>query len=417
MTSEDFDVAIVGAGIVGLATAYTLTRELTDRRVVVLEKERACGAHQTSHNSGVIHSGLYYPPGSAKARTCVAGANRMKAFCREHGIPVVVSGKVVVASEESELPALDELYRRGSANGVPGLALVGRERLREIEPHVEGIRALHVPEAALVDYAKVAEKLAELSTAAGGEVRTDAELRDVREEESGFLLDTTKGSVRARYLIGCAGLHSDRVARLEGADPGVRIVPFRGEYYRLVPGRSDLVRGLVYSVPNRRLPFLGPHFTRKIDGGVEAGPNAVLAFHREGYTASRVSVRDLAGVLTYPGFWRMARQHWRSGFGEAWRSLSKGAFVRSLARLLPEIRTEDLEPGRAGVRAQALSPTGRLLDDFLIVERPRALHVCNAPSPAATASLAIAEEIARLAAERFWPGAAAGRQRSPIPLC
>jgi L-2-hydroxyglutarate oxidase LhgO len=402
--SQNFDVAVVGAGIVGLATAYRLTRERSDRRVVVLEKEKTCAAHQTSHNSGVIHSGLYYPPGSAKARTCVAGAQLLKDFCREHGIRVVVCGKVVVASEESDLAALEELYRRGSANGVPGLALVGRERLREIEPHVEGIRALHVPEAALVDYTKVADKLAELSTAAGGEVRTDAELRNVREEEGGFLIDTTKGSVRARYLIGCAGLHSDRVARLEGADPGVRIVPFRGEYYRLVRGRSDLVRGLVYSVPSRRLPFLGPHFTRKVDGGVEAGPNAVLAFHREGYTGSRVSLRDLAEVLTYPGFWRMARRHWRAGLGEAWRSMSKKAFVRSLARLVPEIRSKDLEPGRSGVRAQALTSTGRLLDDFLIVERPRALHVCNAPSPAATASLAIAEEVVRLADDRFWSG-------------
>jgi L-2-hydroxyglutarate oxidase LhgO len=414
--NQEFDVAIVGAGIVGLATAYQLTRERGDRRVVVLEKEKTCAAHQTGHNSGVIHSGLYYPPGSAKARTCVAGAQLLKDFCREHGIRVVVCGKVVVASEEFDLAALEELYRRGSANGVPGLALVGRERLREIEPHVEGIRALHVPDAALVDYSKVAEKLVDLLRAAGGEVRMAAELRDVREEEGGFLIDTTQGNVRARYLIGCAGLHSDRVARIEGADPGVRIVPFRGEYYRLVRGRSDLVRGLVYSVPNRRLPFLGPHFTRKVDGGIEAGPNAVLAFHREGYTGSRVSLRDLAEVLTYPGFWRMARRHWRAGLGEAWRSMSKKAFVRSLARLVPEIRSKDLEPGRAGVRAQALSPTGRLLDDFLIVERPRALHVCNAPSPAATASLAIGDEITRLAAERFWPEAATGRQPSPFPL-
>lgn len=401
--SQDFDVAVVGAGIVGLATAYRLTRKPGDRRVVVLEKEHACATHQTGHNSGVIHSGLYYAPGSAKARTCVAGAQLMKNFCREHGIPVVVCGKVVVAREESDLAVLEELYRRGLANGVPGLALIGRGRLREIEPHVEGIGALHVPEAALVDYTKVAEKLSELTTTAGGEVRTDAALRGVREEEGAFIIDTTKGSLRARYLIGCAGLQSDRIARLEGADPQVRIVPFRGEYYRLTAGSSDLIRGLVYSVPNRRLPFLGPHFTRRVDGSVEVGPNAVLAFHREGYTGSRVNLKDLAEVLTYPGFWRMARKHWRAGLGEAWRSVSKNAFVRSLARLVPEIRSEDLEPGRTGVRAQALSPTGRLLDDFLIVERPRAFHVCNAPSPAATASLAIAEEILRLADERLWP--------------
>jgi L-2-hydroxyglutarate oxidase LhgO len=399
--SQDFDVAIVGAGIVGLATAYTLTRSQSHTRVAVLEKERTCAVHQTGHNSGVIHSGLYYAPGSAKARTCVEGARLMKVFCHEHGIPVVTCGKVVVASEEAHLASLEELYRRGSANGVPGLELVGPERLREIEPHVKGIRALHVPEAALVDYTKVAEKLAELTRAAGGEVRTDAELREVHAHKGAFLLHTTKGSLRARNLIGCAGLQSDRVARLEGADPPVRIVPFRGEYYRLAPGRSDLVRGLVYSVPDPRFPFLGPHLTRRIDGTVEAGPNAVLAFHREGYTRSRVNLKDLAEVFAYPGFWRMARQHWRAGLAEAWRSISRKTFVSSLARLLPDIRLTDIEPGRTGVRAQALSPAGRLLDDFLIVERPRALHVCNAPSPAATASLAIADEIVRLARERF----------------
>jgi L-2-hydroxyglutarate oxidase len=309
---------------------------------------------------------------------------------------------VVVATRESDIPALEELHRRGSANGVPRLALVGPEGLREIEPHVEGVRALHVPEAALVDYMQVAGKLAELSTAAGGKVWTGAELRAVLADSNGFLVHTTRGSFRARHLIGCAGLYSDRVARLEGADPTVRIVPFRGEYYRLVPERARLIQGLVYSVPDPQLPFLGPHLTRRLDGIVEAGPNAVLAFHREGYTSWRVNPRDLAETLTYPGLWRMARQHWRAGLFEAWRSISKRAFVRTVARLIPDIQSTDLEAARAGVRAQAMSPTGKLVDDFLIVERPRALHVCNAPSPAATASLAIAREVARVAEGQFW---------------
>ncbi len=400
--TRDFDVAVVGGGILGLATAYRLTQGPAPRSVVLLEKERRLASHQTGHNSGVIHSGLYYLPGSAKARTCVAGARLLREFCREQGIPVLTCGKVVVASEESDLPVLGELHRRGSANGVHGLTLVDRERLREIEPHVEGVRALHVPETAVVDFAKVARRFAGLATAAGAEIRTDTELRGVRADGGGFLVHTTQRTVRARHLIGCAGLQSDRVARLEGVEPAVRIVPFRGEYYRLVPERSDLIRGLVYPVPDRRLPFLGPHFTRMVDGSVEAGPNAVLAFHREGYKASRVSVRDLADMLTYLGFWRMARRHWGAGAGEAWRSLSKKAFVRSLAKLVPDIRSKDLEPAEAGVRAQAVDPTGRLLDDFLIKESPRSIHVCNAPSPAATASLAIAEEIARIAADRFW---------------
>jgi L-2-hydroxyglutarate oxidase LhgO len=413
--NPDFDVAIVGGGIVGLAAAYRLTRERSDRRIVVLEKERAVAGHQTGHNSGVVHSGIYYGPGSAKARMCVEGAAMLKDFCRRHEVPVLVCGKVVVASEESEVPALEELYRRGLANGVSGLALIGRERLSEIEPHVRGIRALHVPETAAVSYASVANKLAALTAAAGGEIRTETELRRVSEDGGRFLLQTTAGNLRARYLIACAGLYSDRIARLEGAEPGIRIVPFRGEYYRLVPERSDLIRGLVYPIPDPGLPFLGPHFTRTVHGEVEAGPNAVLALHREGYTKGRVSLRDLTEYLTYPGFWRMAGRHWRTGIRETLRSLNKKSFVRSLARLVPEIRSKDLRPAEAGVRAQAVAPDGRLVNDFVIVERPRALHVCNAPSPAATASLAIAEEIARRAAAHFWPGNRSAEHQSAHP--
>ncbi|MBI4600422.1 MAG: L-2-hydroxyglutarate oxidase [Planctomycetes bacterium] len=398
---EAFDIAVVGGGIVGLATAYRLLRAHPDLRLVLLEKEDRPGAHQTGHNSGVIHSGLYYRPGSAKARTCVAGGELVMELCRENGVPFRVCGKVVVATEERELPALEELYRRGTANGVKGLELIGAERLREIEPHATGIRALHVPGAGIIDYAEVARKLAGLVAASGGDVRTGARLTAVRHEERGLVLETTRGSPRARWMVSCAGLHSDRVALLEGGRHASRIVPFRGEYYELVPERCQLVKALIYPVPDPRFPFLGVHFTRTIHGGVEAGPNAVLAFAREGYRKSDVSLRDLAEVLAYPGFWRLAARYWRTGYHEMVRSYSRRAFVAALRRLVPEVREEDVKPAGSGVRAQALARTGQLVDDFLIVERPRALHVLNAPSPAATASLAIAGEILRKAEERF----------------
>jgi L-2-hydroxyglutarate oxidase len=393
--SERFDVAVVGGGIVGLATAYTLGRDRPGRRVLLLEKEDRLAAHQTGHNSGVIHSGIYYKPGSAKARTCVAGARLLRAFCDEHGVRTDACGKVVVATAEGEIPALEELWRRGIANGVPGISLIGPERLREIEPHARGLRALHVPSAGIVDFTEVASRLADRIAAQGGEVRLGARVTALREDGSGVSLDTTRGPVRADWLVACAGLHSDRLARRGGRDPGVRIVPFRGEYYELVPERRDLVRGLIYPVPDPRFPFLGVHFTRTIRGGVEVGPNAVLALHREGYTKIRVSLRDLWEVLTYPGFWRLVRRYWRTGLGELLRSFSKRAFVRALARLVPDIRRSDLTRAPAGVRAQALTRDGALVDDFLIVDGPRSLHVCNAPSPAATASLAIAEEISQ----------------------
>ena len=394
------DVLVVGGGIVGLAAARRLLEETPSIRIAVLEKEAAVAAHQTGHNSGVIHSGIYYRPGSSKARTCVRGSALMKEFCRSHGIRFEECGKVVVALEEAEIPRLEELHRRGTENGVPGLAMIGPERLKEIEPHSAGIRALHVPEAAIIDYSEVARKLAELVRAQGGEVRTGARVTGIREDGDALVVETTAGAWRTKFLISCAGLHSDRVARMEGGDPGTRIVPFRGEYYEISEERSSLVRGLIYPVPDPQFPFLGVHFTRRIQGGVEAGPNAVLAFSREGYRKSQVRPRDLAETLFYPGFWRLARKYWRTGFDEMVRSFSKKAFVKALAKLVPEIRESDVKPGGAGVRAQALSPSGNLIDDFLIAERPRALHVLNAPSPAATASLAIAEEIARRYAER-----------------
>jgi len=394
------DVLVVGGGIVGLAAAHRLLEESPSSRIAVIEKEAAVASHQTGHNSGVIHSGIYYRPGSSKARTCVRGSGLMKEFCRAHGIRFDECGKVVVALEEDELPRLEELHRRGTANGVPGLEMIGPERLREIEPHSAGMRALHVPGAAIIDYSEVARKLADLIRARGGDVRTGTRVTGIREDGDALVVETSGGAWRTKYLISCAGLHSDRVARMEGGDPGTRIVPFRGEYYEISEERSGLVRGLIYPVPDPEFPFLGVHFTRRIQGGVEAGPNAVLAFSREGYRKSQVRPRDLAETLFYPGFWRLARKYWRTGFDEMVRSFSKKAFVKALAKLVPEIRESDVKPGGAGVRAQALSPAGNLIDDFLIAERPRALHVLNAPSPAATASLAIAEEIARRYADR-----------------
>ncbi len=401
-TERTVDLVIVGGGIVGLATALQFARARPGRSVMVLEKEAEPGAHQTSHNSGVIHSGLYYKPGSARARLAVSGSTAMKAFCRERGIPFEECGKVVVATTEAEFPALEELHRRGTANGVPRLTMVGEAGIRTIEPHAAGLRALHVPEAAIVDYAHVARELRRAAEAAGVVVRTGARVKAIRTEAAAVTLKVAGGeAVTARAMISCAGLHADRVARLEGARPEAHIVPFRGEYYQLTPEACRLVRGLIYPVPDARFPFLGVHLTRMIGGGVEGGPNAVLAFAREGYHRWKLNPRDLSEMALFPGFWRMTGRYWRTGMGEMWRSFSKGAFVAALGRLVPEIGPADVERGGAGVRAQALMPTGQLADDFVIVERPRALHVCNAPSPAATASLALGEEIVRRACAHF----------------
>ena len=396
-TSDVFDVVIAGGGIVGLSTALHVLKSKPAQRVCVLEKENAVGAHQTSHNSGVIHSGLYYKPGSSKAKTCVEGAQRMVAFCKDHGIAHEICGKIVVATSESELPALAELLRRGLANGVAGITEIGAERLRELEPHAAGIKALHVPGTGIVDYGAVARKYAELIQKAGGTIRTSCSVKKISESDAEQFIQTSDGDVRSRVLINCAGLHSDRVAIAAGALPGARIVPFRGEYFKLTAEASDLVHGLIYPVPDPRFPFLGVHFTRLIEGGIEAGPNAVLALKREGYGKLSFNARDALQTLTYPGFWRMARKHWKTGFGEMYRSWSKAAFVRALQKLIPTIQASHLEPGGAGVRAQALLPSGEMVDDFRIVQQQRAIHVLNAPSPAATASLCIGEQIAEMA--------------------
>ncbi len=394
------DIVIVGGGIVGIATAKALVERGT-RSVLVIEAEGKLAAHQTGNNSGVIHSGIYYKPGSAKARNCADGRDRLYRFCNDHGIPHDHCGKIIVATADRELPALDEIERRGHANGLVGMKRLRAEELAEYEPHVAGVAGLFVRETGIVDYKAVTAKYAEQVRAGGGEVRTSARLVGVKRDGFELVLDTTAGEVRARHLVNCAGLQSDRVARLCGVDPGVLIVPFRGEYYELTPAARHLCRNLIYPVPDPRFPFLGVHFTRMVGGGVEAGPNAVLAFRREGYKFSAVSARDLAEMLRYPGFWKMAAKFWKTGLGEMKRSLSRYSFWDALRRLIPAIRPGDIVPAGAGVRAQAVTPDGKLVDDFHIRGESRMVHVLNAPSPAATASISIGRSIADLATAEF----------------
>ena len=398
MNDTRYDVVIVGGGVVGLAVALEITRRLPRLRVLLLEKEDHVARHQSGHNSGVIHSGIYYKPGSLKARLCVAGAAAIVEFCREHGIPHNVCGKVIVATNDSELPRLEELHRRGIANGLARLRVIGAEELREIEPHARGLRALVVPSTAITDFAVVCEKYAELIAGQGGTVLTSAAVTGLKRTANEVVVETEAGTFSTRFLINCAGLFSDRISRMAGDEPEVMIVPFRGEYYDLLPDRAALVHALIYPVPDPRLPFLGVHFTRRVSGRVDAGPNAVLAFRREGYRRTDVSLGDLVSSLAFPGFWRMAARNWRSGYDEFRRSLSKHAFVKALQQLVPEIREEDLVPGGSGVRAQAIKQDGALVDDFQIVPSARMLHVLNVPSPAATASLMVGKAIVDIAA-------------------
>lgn len=398
MTDSGYDVIIIGGGAIGLGVALEITRRFPRQKLLLVEKEEKVARHQSGHNSGVIHSGVYYKPGSLKARLCVSGAAAMVEFCREHGIPHNVCGKVIVATREEELPRLEELRQRGEANGLAGLRLIGAEELREIEPHSRGVRALVVPSTGVTDYALVCEKYAHLITESGATVRTSTTVTGIRRSAQQIEVETSSGAYATRSLINCAGLYSDRIARMAGDDPEIMIVPFRGEYYDLIPERASLVRALIYPVPDPRFPFLGVHFTRRITGKVDAGPNAILALAREGYTHTDISARDMASSLAFPGFWRMARKHWRNAIGEWHRSISKRAFVRALQRLLPEITEHDLVPGGSGVRAQALKPDGALVDDFQFVPSGRVLHVLNVPSPAATASLMIGKTIVETAA-------------------
>ena len=396
-----FDLAVIGGGIVGLSVALEAVQRFPGLRVGLVEKESGVARHQTGHNSGVIHSGVYYKPGSLKARNCVAGAAAMVRFCQEHSLQYEICGKVIVAIDQSEIAGLKELHQRGIANGVSGIEMIGVQRLKELEPHCTGAAALQIPGTGIVDYSTVAEKFSEIIRAKGGQVLTDCEVQAIRKTSSGVVLETTRGDIEAAWVVNCAGLQSDRIARLAGDDNGVKIIPFRGEYYELAVGRQQLVRNLIYPVADPRFPFLGVHFTRRIQGGIEVGPNAVLAFKREGYKKSSFSMRDAVESISYPGFWRMASKYWSSGIAEYYRSLNKRAFTAALQKLVPEVRSSDLRPGGAGVRAQAVDNSGRLLDDFSIVRSERMIHVCNVPSPAATASLVIGKQVIEMASSQF----------------
>ncbi len=394
-------ICIIGGGLVGLATARKLTAQCPSVTIRVLEKEATVCAHQSGHNSGVLHAGLYYKPGSLKARLAVSGVREMVAFCREHTVPHEICGKLVVAADESEVPRLKSLHERGIQNGLEGMRYLDIKGMREIEPHVGGVAALHVPQEGIVDYHKVAEVMQKGIDASGGRVVLNARVTSLELRNDEWRIGSAAGDFAADFIVNCAGLHCDRVSQLAGEKREVRIVPFRGEYYKIRPERQSLVKNLIYPVPDPQFPFLGVHFTRLIYGGIEAGPNAVLAFSREGYRKTDVKVADLWDALTFSGLWRFLAKHKRMSWEEVRRSFSQRLFCESLQRLVPEIRPEDLAPGGAGVRAQAMSPAGELVQDFCLLNRPKALHVLNAPSPAATASLAIGGEIANLVAREI----------------
>jgi L-2-hydroxyglutarate oxidase len=396
-----YDVVIVGSGIVGLATAYQLQIARRGLKVLILEKEEGIAQHQTSHNSGVIHSGLYYKPGSLKARNCINGYNKLIKFCRKEDIPFELCGKIVVATDERELAALEKLYQTGTANGLKNLKLLGPEELKEYEPHASGIRAIAVPQTGIIDYSRVAAKLAQKFQEMGGLVQCNRKVCGFVENSSAIRVQTEGLSYDTKLVVNCAGLYSDKIAGIGKNDIDFKIIPFRGEYYKLTPEKQGLVRNLIYPVPDPSFPFLGVHFTRMISGGVEAGPNAVLAFKREGYSKSDFSWADFSESISWPGFQHVMRKYWKTGIGEYYRSYSKKAFTKALQRLIPELKEKDLVPGGSGVRAQACYRSGGLLDDFLILEDKRTINVGNAPSPAATSSLSIGETVANLALARF----------------
>jgi (S)-2-hydroxyglutarate dehydrogenase len=401
MADRDTDLLIIGAGIVGLATALQAARRLPGKRILVVDKEDHVAAHQTGHNSGVIHSGIYYKTGSLKARNCVTGAASMKRFCQEQGVPFEECGKLVVATNPEEVPRLEQLHQRGIANGVPGLRMMEPAQFREIEPHCVGLMALQVPTTGIVDYTAVAQKYAEMIAHAGGEIVLGAKVIGLHGDEQANIVESTAGAFRASYVINCAGLYSDTIARMAGVQTELEIVPFRGEYYEMKPECRHLVKALIYPVPDPRFPFLGVHFTRRVNGSVEAGPNALLALRREGYTGAGVDLSEATETLRFPGFWKMVRKYWRMGLAEQYRSWVKSAFVKSLQKMVPELRESDLAPGGSGVRAQAVNRNGNLLDDFHFVHRGRMIHVCNVPSPAATASLEIGREIVDMLVQQF----------------
>jgi L-2-hydroxyglutarate oxidase len=392
-----YDCVIIGGGIVGLATALQLQRSKPLVKLLLLEKEPALARHQTGNNSGVIHSGLYYKPGSLKATNCIRGYELLVNFCRQNEIPFELCGKIVVATEEAELTLLENLFKRGEQNGLNGLKRLSASQLKEYEPHVNGLAGIHVPQTGIVDYSLVAQKYGQLLVQGGAHIHLSEKVVRIKDSE----VITSKGQYQTKLILNCAGLYSDKVAAMTTGDLNVRIIPFRGEYYKLKKEMEGLVKNLIYPVPDPNFPFLGVHFTRMAKGGVEAGPNAVLAFSREGYKKSDVNISELAESLAWPGFQRVVKKYWRTGFGEMYRSFSKAAFTKALQKLIPDIREEDLEPGGAGVRAQACDRAGGLVDDFLIIESNNAVNVCNAPSPAATSSLAIGETVAGIAIKRL----------------
>ena len=396
-----YDITIIGGGIVGLATGLTLKNSNPDLKILLLEKENELAKHQTGNNSGVIHSGLYYKPGSLKATNCIHGYNLLIDFCQQNEIPFERCGKIVVATEKTELPLLENLYARGQQNGLQNLKKLGKEQLLEYEPHVAGLAGIFVPQTGIVDYKLVAQKYGDLIQSKGGEINLGERVLDIQSSEDKCVVVTQKTSYTTKLVINCAGLYSDKVARMTVPNLNVKIIPFRGEYYKLTKEKEYLVKNLIYPVPDPNFPFLGVHFTRMAKGGVEAGPNAVLAFKREGYRKSDINLSELAETLAWPGFQKVAAKYWRTGFGEMYRSFSKAAFTKALQKLIPEIVESDLAPGGAGVRAQACDRSGGLVDDFLILEEKKVINVCNAPSPAATSSLAIGETVSKLALARF----------------
>lgn len=396
-----YDIIIIGSGIVGLATAYSLKKNKPTLKLAIVEKENTLAKHQTGHNSGVIHSGLYYKPGSLKAINCITGYHKLLDFCNQENIKYELCGKIVVATDKSELPYLDNLYERGQQNGLGNLKKLSKEALKEYEPHVNGIAGIHVPQTGIIDYTAVSLKYAEKVKEMGGEIFFGEKVLKINEENDSTEVVTDKSTYQTKLIVNCAGLYSDKIARLTENKLNLKIIPFRGEYFKLKKEKEHLVKNLIYPVPDPDFPFLGVHFTRMIGGGIEAGPNAVLAFRREGYKKTDINISELAETLAWPGFQKVAAKYWRTGFGEMYRSFSKSAFTKALQKLMPEIQKEDLISGGAGVRAQACDKVGGLLDDFNIIENKNSINVCNAPSPAATSSLAIGETVAALVLKRF----------------
>ena len=401
MVDKNYDLVVIGGGIIGLATAMRVTEEFPDLKVAVLEKETEVAQHQTGHNSGVIHAGIYYAPGSQKANFCSTGGVLLREYCDKHNIKYDMCGKLIVAVNDNEVPMLMDLYERGTANGALGLKIIEKEEITDYEPHSTGVKAIFSPNTGIIDYTEVSKSYATQMMEAGGDLITGTELKSISEKDGQIYLETTEGTITAKKILNCAGLHADRVAKMMGVDMGVKIIPFRGEYFSLIPERSDMVKGLIYPVPNPNLPFLGVHFTRRVNGSVEAGPNAVLAFAREGYKKTKINFGDAFETLTYSGFLKMSLKYWTVGMKEQYRSLVKGSFVKSLQTLIPEITGKDLYSPGAGVRAQAVAKNGVLLQDFSIAETENAIHVLNAPSPGATASLTISKYIMDLMKKSF----------------